>query len=106
MTRIIPLLLGSLLLAAAAPRTPPWMPLPLPPPLPLDPPSDQAAPVPAGNLAAVAQAGRSQTEFALRFYQMQEYGTGDGYIPGSAYESPEERKPMQTPGFLVTIPLR
>ncbi len=46
------------------------------------------------------------TAWALRVYRMQDLGAGDGFIPGSAYQSPEQRKPMQTPGFMVTVPLQ
>ncbi|HTW72412.1 MAG TPA: hypothetical protein VME47_21205 [Acetobacteraceae bacterium] len=103
MTREVPaLVLGGLLLVATS-RS--W--LPLPPPLPADPPTDQAAPVPNDNLAPPSINGASpHSTVAVRVYPMHEYNTGDGYIPGSAYESPEARKPLQPPGFLVTVPLQ
>jgi hypothetical protein len=101
MIRVVTVLLGGLLLIGAGPRVslpfPPQLPLPLPPPLPAEPPADHAAP---GRIAQDA------TGFALRVYPMQDLGTGEGYIPGSAYQSPEQRRPMQTPGFMVTVPLR
>jgi hypothetical protein len=81
------------------------LPLPLPPPLPANPPDDLAAPMPDVNSEFPAP-GESSTSWALRIYRMQEYGTGEGYIPGSEYQSPEQRKPMQTPGFSVTVPLQ
>ncbi len=105
MTRALAVLLGSLLLAGAGPRA--FLPLPLPPPLPANPPTDLAAPMPNDNLRAPGGASQnSSAKWALRIYPMQEFGTGEGYIPGSEYQSPEQRKPMQTPGFMVTVPLR
>jgi hypothetical protein len=114
-TRALALVLGGLLLAGAAPRQaqplslplPPPLPLPLPPPLPVDPPTDLAAPVPDAGLYSPDGLSQDQsTALALRIYRMQEFGTGDAYVPGSEYQSPEDRRPMQPPGFLVTVPLR
>jgi hypothetical protein len=109
-TRALALLLGGLLLGGAAPRVllplPPPLPLPLPPPLPTDPPADEAAPMPDEALRSPGRTVRDATGFALRMYPMQDLGTGEGFIPGSAYQSPEQRKPMQTPGFMVTMPLQ
>ncbi len=102
MTRAIAAVLGGLLVAGAGARGP----LPLPPPLPEDPPIDQAAPVPDADLSTPGQVAQDQAAFALRTYPMQDFGTSDGFIPGSAYQSPEQRKLMQTPGFMVTVPLQ
>jgi hypothetical protein len=103
-TRALAVMLGGLLLGGAGPRVP----LPLPPPLPADPPADQAAPVPDVDVLAPGTfaPGQSAAVWALRIYRMQEFGTGEGYIPGSEYQSPEQRKPLQTPGFIVTVPLQ
>ncbi len=103
MTRALVVLLGTMLLATAGARAS----LPLPPPLPADPPTDQAAPVPDDD-PHIPQgfAQDNSAAWALRIYRMEEFGTGDGYIPGSAYQSPEQRKPLQTPGFMVTVPLQ
>ncbi len=113
MTRTFVVLLAGVVLAGAGPRTalplPPPLPLalPLPPPLPTHPPADLAAPVPDGDPHIPAGfAQDDSTSWALRVYRMQEFGTGDGYIPGSAYQAPEQRKLVQTPGFMVTVPLR
>jgi hypothetical protein len=115
MTRVLLVALASLLLAAAGPRVPhrtaltrpvPQPLLPLPPPLPTDPPDDLAAPVPDYAPAVPDASTQVGTAWALRIYRIQEFGTGEGFIPGSAYQSPEQRKPMQTPGFIVTVPLQ
>ncbi|HUN42464.1 MAG TPA: hypothetical protein VMU81_19400 [Acetobacteraceae bacterium] len=102
MRKIRPMVLGGVLLVATSR---PW--LPLPPPLPTDPPTDRAAPVPDDNVPAPPSGSAgSHSSVAVEIYQMREYNTGDGYIPGSAYESPEARRPLQPPGFMVTVPLQ
>jgi hypothetical protein len=101
-TRTLAAVLGSLLLAAAAPASL----LPLPPPLPVDPPTDEAAPIPNTNARVPSGTAQEQTAWALRVYSMPDFDTGEGYIPGSAYQSPEQRKPIQTPGFMITVPLQ
>jgi hypothetical protein len=102
-TRAVLVLLGGMLLAAAGPRAS----LPLPPPLPVDPPTDQAAPVPDQDSQLAARVPQEpRTAWDLRVYRMEDLYTGEGYIPGSAYQSPEQRRPMQTPGFMVTVPLQ
>ena len=110
MTRALAVLLGGLVLGAAGPRVslplPPPLPLPLPPPLPANPPADLAAPMPDAALRPSIGIVRNATEFGLRVYPLQDLDTGAGYIPGSAYQSPEQRRPMQTPGFMVTVPLQ
>jgi len=101
-TRILRWMLVGGVLLVTAPRSF----LPLPPPLPFDPPTDRAAPVPNDTVTAPDSTPPAESTFALTIYPMREYNTGEGFIPGSAYQSPEERKPLQPPGFLVTIPLR
>jgi hypothetical protein len=110
-TRRIAVLLGGLLLAAAGPHRalppPASPPLPLPPPLPTDPPMDLAAPMPDDSLGLPTGPARNQTTtWAPQLYRMQDLSSGEGYIPGSAYQAPEQRKPIQTPGFMVTVPLQ
>ena len=99
MTRAIAIILAGMLVAGSKP-------LPLPPPLPADPPTDCAAPVPDAGLLPPNRTGSGGTAFSLRLYSMRKLGTSDGYIPGSAYQSPEQRRPMQPPGFMVTVPLQ
>jgi hypothetical protein len=123
MTRALAVLLGSIVLGGAAPaahrtlhhpahRTLPRLalqaPLPLPPPLPANPPTDLAAPVPDDDSGAaeMLSAGKAGAAWALRVYPMPDFDTGAGYLPGSDYQSPEQRKPLQTPGFSVTWPLQ
>lgn len=103
MTRRAAVLLANVMLAVSG--QPPF--LPLPPPLPANPPADHAAPVPNDDPHIPDEGARQgRASWALRVYPMQEFDTGNGYVPGSAYQSPEQRKPIQTPGFMVTVPLQ
>lgn len=117
--KAIALLMAGVPLGAGSLPPPPPMPhdirasytrlgpgLPLPPPLPANPPTDYAAPVPNANLQTPPSDGLHGTEFAVRIYPMRQFDTSDAFPPGSAYEAPEERKPLQPPGFMVTVPLR
>jgi hypothetical protein len=104
-TRRAAVLLANVMLAVSG--QPPFLPLPLPPPLPANPPADHAAPVPNDDPHIPDEGARQgRASWALRVYPMQEFDTGNGYVPGSAYQSPEQRKPIQTPGFMVTVPLQ
>jgi hypothetical protein len=89
-----------LALAAAAPHT-----IPLPPIPPATPPSDTAAPVPDVDLHAPIAVATEETRLRLRLFRMQRYDASRGFLPGSRYESSEDRKPIQTPGFIVSVPL-
>lgn len=80
--------------------------LPVPPLPPAHPPTPQAAPVPNIDLRAPELAAVPRTAVGLRVFRMTDHGTGLGFIPGSAYETPEGRRPVQTPGFTVSVPVR
>jgi len=94
-------LLYGLMAGAAAP---PLLPVP---PLPLaEPPADEAAPVPNLELHAPDAAVSQHAALSLQVFRMKDYATGLGFVPGSAYASPEDRKRLQTPGFIVSLPVR
>jgi hypothetical protein len=42
----------------------------------------------------------------VRIFSLDEHDSGLGFIPGSAYPAPEDRKPMQTPGITVSVPMQ
>jgi hypothetical protein len=46
------------------------------------------------------------TTLHVRIFSLDEHGSGLGFIPGSAYPAPEDRKPMQTPGITVSVPMQ
>jgi hypothetical protein len=79
--------------------------LPLPPTPPAHAPSEVLAPLPGGDLRT-SELGTPTTEFSVRMFSLQEHGGGLAFIPGSAYPAPEDRKPVGTPGFTVSLPMR
>lgn len=91
---------AGLLALAAAP-----LPLPVPPVPPAKPPTDTAAPVPDIAQRAPLAIANEDTQVRLRLYRARRYDGSRGFLPGSRYESSEDRKPIQTPGFSVTVPL-
>ena len=50
--------------------------------------------------------GAQKARFHVRIFSLDEHDSGLGFIPGSAYPAPEDRKPMQTPGITVSVPMR
>lgn len=79
--------------------------LPLPPTPPPHAPAGGSAPLPDGDLQP-PRLGTPTTEFNVRMFSLQEHGDGLAFIPGSAYPAPEDRKPVQTPGFTVSLPVQ
>jgi hypothetical protein len=42
----------------------------------------------------------------VRIFSLNEHDSGLGFIPGSAYPAPEDRKAMQTPGITLSVPMQ
>jgi hypothetical protein len=80
--------------------------LPLPPVPPANIPVQEAAPVPNIDAQAPAAATSEGPTVAVKLYRFQDYDPSHGFTPGSQYQSSEDRKPIQTPGFSVNVPLR
>jgi hypothetical protein len=99
--RVLPLLLAGLLTLAAAPDTG----LPVPPVPPSVPPTDTAAPRPDDSLRAPVVLADQDPLVRLQLFRMQRHDSSQGFLPGSRYESTEDRKAIQTPGLTVTVPL-
>jgi hypothetical protein len=80
--------------------------LPVPPVPPERYPLGETAPVP--NLDATAPVAPLSDEptLAVRMYRARTYDPGYGFAPGSRYQSTEDRKPIQTPGFSINVPLK
>jgi hypothetical protein len=95
-------LLAFLTIAAPARATD----LPVPPTPPQTLPAGETAPVP--NVAAHAPIAPllERTTVDVRLYRARTYDPSVGFVPGSRYQTSEERKPIQTPGFVVSVPLR
>ena len=41
----------------------------------------------------------------LEWYRINRFDTSKGFAPGSRYQTNDERRPMQTPGLSVRVPL-
>jgi hypothetical protein len=80
--------------------------LPVPPIPPSIPPIADAAPVP--NLDAEAPVAPSSDEPSVnvRLYRARMFDPGVGFVPGSRYQTAEDRKPIQTPGLSISVPLK
>jgi hypothetical protein len=94
-----------LALLATAGASPP-RPLPLPPLPPAHPPTDQSAPVPDRDVQAPSGAGVLGPRVTVQDFRVRRFNQGLGYAPGSQYETSEEKRPIQTPGLSVQVPLQ
>jgi hypothetical protein len=79
--------------------------LPIPPIPPEDPPVAEAAPVPNMSAEAPTVPKSEKPSVNMRVYHVGLYDPALGFAPGSRYQSTEDRKPIQTPGFSVSVPL-
>jgi hypothetical protein len=80
--------------------------MPVPPTPPNDPPLADAAPIPNRNAEAPAAPTSEGPSVNVRLYRAQTYDPSVGFVPGSRYQSTEDRKPIQTPGFSINVPLK
>ena len=94
---------GLILLATAAASPAP--PLPIPPIPPANPPIDHSAPMPDRDFQAPSDANQG-VRVSVQDFRIQRFYQGLGYTPGSHYETSEERKPIQTPGVSLQVPLQ
>jgi hypothetical protein len=95
---------GPLIVVLTAGASPPRS-LPVPPIPPANPPSAQSAPMPDRELRApLDNAGGVQV--SVQDFRIQRYYPGMAYSPGSRFETSEEKRPIQTPGLTVKLPLQ
>ena len=80
--------------------------LPTPPIPPSLAPGSTAAPIPDSGVDAPPIAADAGPTIALKFYRAQTYDPSMGFAPGSRYSTTEDRRPIQTPGFSVSVPLK
>lgn len=100
----IPMLaLLALVLGAAAPAS---LSMPIPPMPPAHPPVDELAPVPNPDVREPLQLSASEVTLRPQFYRADRPDTSRGFTPGSRYQANDERKPLQTPGLRLTVPLQ
>jgi hypothetical protein len=81
-------------------------PLPVPPLPPDNPPLEQSAPVPNPDARAPLIPTSEHAQVAVGFYRFNPPNPSMGFAPGSRYQTSEDRKPIQTPGFSVSVPVQ
>lgn len=80
--------------------------VPTPPIPPENPRVGEAAPVPDVDAAAPVSPASEKTSVFVKLYRNRTYDPSVGFVPGSRYQTSEDRKPIQTPGFSVSVPLK
>jgi len=98
--------LGLCLIALLAAGAAPAPSLPEPPIPPAHPPLDQSAPVPDPNMLAPRDASSGGTQVSVTDFRYNNQDRSLGYARGSQYQSSEDRRPIQTPGLTVRVPLQ
>ena len=79
---------------------------PTPPIPPEHPRLAEAAPVPDVDAAAPVTPASDKPSVFVKLYRNRMYDPSVGFVPGSRYQTSEDRKPIQTPGFSVSVPLK
>jgi hypothetical protein len=100
---VIRVLLIGLIFAASAARAED---LPVPPIPPDNPPVAESAPVPDVDARVPLAPVSEQASVNVKLYRADPPDPSLGFLPGSRFQDSEERKPIQTPGFSVTVPLK
>jgi hypothetical protein len=80
--------------------------LPVPPIPPRQPPLADIAPIPDVDVRAPIVPASSGPSVDVRLFRARPYDPGMGFTPGSRYQTNEDRKPIQTPGLSVRVPLQ
>jgi hypothetical protein len=80
--------------------------LPVPPIPPEDQQLAEAAPVPDRDAQAPVAPTSNDPSVDVRLYRTKNYDSSAGFVPGSRYQSAEDRKPIQTPGIAILVPLQ
>jgi len=80
--------------------------LPVPPVPPAELQVSQNAPTPDLDVQAPVVTEAEQPSLNVRLYRSKTYDPAYGFAPGSRYQSSEDRKPIQTPGLSVSVPIQ
>ena len=79
---------------------------PVPPIPPQHPPLAETAPIPDADARAPVAPQSTSPSVDVRLYRARPYDPGLGFAPGSRYQTSEDRKPIQTPGLVISVPLQ
>lgn len=80
--------------------------LPIPPVPPAHPPLADIAPVPDEDAHAPVAPESDAASVDVKFFHARRHNPSLGFAPGSAYETNEDRRPIQPPGFSISVPLK
>lgn len=80
--------------------------LPLPPIPPEHPLLGDSAPVPNPDARPPLMPVSNSPTVDLRQFRNRPYDPGQGFPPGSRYQTSEDRRPIQTPGLSISVPLQ
>ena len=80
--------------------------IPVPPIPPVVGYKSEAAPVPDVDAQAPFTATPATPSINVKLYRAPTYDPSVGFAPGSRFQTTEDRKAIQTPGFTVTVPLK
>lgn len=92
------------LFATAGASPPP--PLPVPPIPPADIPSDSSAPVPDRDIRAPSDSASLGVRVRPEDFRVDRFYSGLAFSPGSRFSTSEEKRPIQTPGVAVQVPIQ
>jgi hypothetical protein len=101
MKRCLPLVLLALCAGAMADED-----LPTPPIPPDAVPLAATAPVPNPDARLPASASSAEPDVNIRLYRSNSANPSAGFTPGSQFQTSEDRKPIQTPGLSVSVPIK
>jgi hypothetical protein len=80
--------------------------LPIPPIPPEHPPLAEVAPIPDVDARAPVILESEAPSVDVRLYRAKAFDPSMGFVPGSRYQTNEDRKPIQTPGLSISVPLK
>ncbi len=92
-------------LLATGGAAPPAPHLPVPPIPPANPPVAKSAPIPDRDFQAPVTT-TDGTRVTVQDFRVRRFNQGMGYTPGSQFETSEDKRPIQTPGLYVRVPLQ
>lgn len=80
--------------------------LPVPPIPPADAPADQSAPMPDLDARAPSGDAAQHVTVSVQDFRVERFYQGLAFSPGSRFATSEEKRPIQTPGVTVQVPLQ
>ena len=79
--------------------------LPVPPIPPDNPPRDELAPVPNADARMPLDPSSAQVRVRPQLFPATRPDASQGFTPGSRFQATDERKPLQSPGVRLTVPI-